>query len=611
MNQTYLRSDLMQTCKLLQQRFTSALHNAELQEKKFHQQRISFQQASKHTLNQAIKNFPANNPLSNQMMEVSKVLQQTEEAWTKKIAQQDAGVRFRAGFNDSLLVFVYGKVKSGKSSLGNYIAWGHTDPTQQIKQQVEQELQPVYFSGKKTNVKSGDTDKQAETNREFRVGATEATSSIQGFSLPGLTWVDSPGLHSINQENGDLARDYVEHADLILYTMKSDSPGRASDLQEIIELCKANKRVLLLITGSDDIDCDVDEDTGEIINQVIMKDLPRRKQQQEYVLNELKKLSGLNLDNIKIISLSARYAQEHAHQQTEFFDSGMGELFAELNHIAQNEGMRLKQKVPLNNFAQYLKGFSVDIQDYLTLLDTLQKPIQKLSADIPNQINMQQFHLQQDIRNEVNTLFDRLQNFIDDEDTLNQNLKKGMKTLEKNYVQKLEKAQITVLKTLISDLNQNMLATLKNDAAFQNSEFKIDYQSREVTTGVTEGTKTKYGAVGSAAGTALGAAIGGPIGAAIGGIFGGWLGSKLGDDAEVHRKKEQYAVGNNLMQMKNELIQNLEQSTKTYMNDFKKQTLDQVITQAEQLTSQLKQEAHGFKKAVNQLEHTVNTQIKA
>lgn len=609
MNQTYLRSDLMQTCKILQQNFTSALHHAELQEKKFHQQRIDFQQASKHTLDQAIKNFPENNPLSNQMMEVSKVLQQTEEAWTKKIAQQDAGVRFRAGFNDSLLVFVYGKVKSGKSSLGNYIAWGHTDPTQQIKQQVEQELQPVYFSGKKTNVKSGDTAKQAETNREFRVGATEATSSIQGFSLPGLTWVDSPGLHSINQENGDLARDYVEHADLILYTMKSDSPGRASDLQEIIELCKANKRILLLITGSDDIDCDVDEDTGEIINQVIMKDLPRRKQQQEYVLNELKKLSGLSLDNIKVISLSARYAQEHAHQQTEFFDSGMGELFAELNHIAQNEGVRLKQKVPLNNFAQYLKGFSIDIQNYQTTLDTLNQPIQKLNADIPNQINMQQFQLQQDVRNEVNTLFDRLQNLIDDEDSLNQSLKKGLKALEKKYAEKLEKAQSVVLETLISDLNKNMLATLKSDATFQSGEFKIDYQSREITTGVTGGTKTKYGAIGTAVGTGIGVVFGG-LGAVVGGAIGGWLGSKLGDDAEVHRKREQYAVGNNLMQMKNEIIQNLEQSTKNYMNDFKKQTLDQVITQAEQLTSQLKQEAQGFKKAVEQLEHTVNTQIK-
>ena len=89
--------------------------------------------------------------------------------------------------------------------------------------------QPTYFSGQKTEVKGGDAAKEAETKKEFRVGATEATSSIQGFSLDGLTWIDSPGLHSINQENGDLAKDYVEHADLILYTMKSDSPGRRAD----------------------------------------------------------------------------------------------------------------------------------------------------------------------------------------------------------------------------------------------------------------------------------------------------------------------------------------------------------------------------------------------
>jgi polynucleotide 5'-kinase involved in rRNA processing len=61
------------------------------------------------------------------------ILEETNQNWQKKIATQDTGVHFRAGFNDSLLVFVYGKVKSGKSSLGNYMAWGHTDPTEHKK----------------------------------------------------------------------------------------------------------------------------------------------------------------------------------------------------------------------------------------------------------------------------------------------------------------------------------------------------------------------------------------------------------------------------------------------------------------------------------------------
>ena len=68
--------------------------------------------------------------------------------------------------------------------------------------------------------------------------------------MPGLTWVDSPGLHSVNRANGDLAREYVEHADLILYTMSSQAPGRASDMGEIGELLADKKSLMVLLTGS-------------------------------------------------------------------------------------------------------------------------------------------------------------------------------------------------------------------------------------------------------------------------------------------------------------------------------------------------------------------------
>ncbi|PQJ96335.1 hypothetical protein [Chromatium okenii] len=39
---------------------------------------------------------------------------------------------FRENFGDSLLVYVYGKVKAGKSSIGNYVAYGHGDPHRSI-----------------------------------------------------------------------------------------------------------------------------------------------------------------------------------------------------------------------------------------------------------------------------------------------------------------------------------------------------------------------------------------------------------------------------------------------------------------------------------------------
>ena len=91
---------------------------------------------------------------------------------------------------------------------------------------------------------------------------------------------DSPGLHSLKEENGNLAREYLDHADLILYTMKSDAPGRASDLAEIRDLIHKDKRTLLLLTGSDDIEEDIN-DSGNLIQCIVMKDAARRAKQQD------------------------------------------------------------------------------------------------------------------------------------------------------------------------------------------------------------------------------------------------------------------------------------------------------------------------------------------
>ena len=68
-----------------------------------------------------------------------------------------------------------------------------------------------------------------------------------------------------------LARDYVEHADLILYTMKSDAPGRETDLAEIRELFHKDKKTVLLLTGSDTTEEDEDENE-QIIQVLVMKD---------------------------------------------------------------------------------------------------------------------------------------------------------------------------------------------------------------------------------------------------------------------------------------------------------------------------------------------------
>ena len=373
---TISRETLLTSFGTLATKFTSSLKEAQALEQAFDASRAKLVQAISSHLQNAQNSLPDTNPLQAPLSHFVAIMTQTSSEWDAKVAGRQKGVKFRQGFEDSLLVFVSGKVNSGKSSLGNYMAWGHTDPTDDAKRQTPPERYPQYQSHAKVDVKGGDSLKDAEKKREFRVSATEATSSIQSFSLPGLTWVDSPGLHSLKEENGNLAREYLDHADLILYTMKSDSPGRASDLTEIRDLIYKDKRTLLLLTGSDDIEEDID-DSGELIQCVVMKDAERRAKQQEYVRGELKEIPGS--DKLEIVSISSRYAQENAHDPVAFLESGIGSFCATLQNICQSEGVKIKQRVPMRNLHHFLADCENDLVPYQKLMTDFRPILRKLN----------------------------------------------------------------------------------------------------------------------------------------------------------------------------------------------------------------------------------------
>lgn len=185
MSELVSRNDMLADFANLAKEFDTALINAKEQERVFNKICIDFHDTTNRLVDKAINDLSTENPLYSQISTFANHLKTINNKWEQDIATKDKGVKFREGFNDSLLIFVYGKVKSGKSSLGNYVAWGNTDPTDEVKLNTPANFMPKFFSGEKTNVKNGDAEKEAEKNKEFRVGATEATSSIQGFSLPG------------------------------------------------------------------------------------------------------------------------------------------------------------------------------------------------------------------------------------------------------------------------------------------------------------------------------------------------------------------------------------------------------------------------------------------
>jgi len=368
------RECLLNLLRSLQVNFEIPIAQAKIHENYFHIIYEEFAHRFFDHLAFVRKNIPKNTQISQKVLDVIDELEETQIVLNRKVARRENGIEFREDFGKSLLVFITGKVKSGKSSLGNYIVWGHTDPDEALKQQVVPHLVPSYFSHENNAVDGGGANNEAQRQREFCVGATEATSSIQGFKLPGLTWVDSPGMHSINKLHEELARDYVEHADLILYTMKSDAPGRASDLAEIQQLLGKDKKVLLLLTGSDDVEEDFDDETDSLVQTVVMKDAKRREKQHAYVREALRELANGSGDsriiNLEIVSISARYAQLNADDPAAFSESGMELLFEKLHWIAQSDGIRIKQRAPIDRVSGLLQRCRHDLKYCRELLSS-------------------------------------------------------------------------------------------------------------------------------------------------------------------------------------------------------------------------------------------------
>lgn len=544
------REALLQSFGALATQFSSSLKNAQDLEKKFDASRAKLLQAISSHLKNAQSSLPKENPLQSSLSSFVAAMEKTNHEWNNKVAGRQKGVKFRQGFEDSLLVFVNGKVKSGKSSLGNYMAWGHTDPTDDTKRQTPPERYPRYQSHDKVDVKGGDQDKDAEKKREFRVGATEATSSIQSFQLPGLTWVDSPGLHSINTENGKLAEDYRIHADLILYAMKSDAPGRASDLEEIKALRKDGKRMLLLLTGSDTTKPSVVN--GKIIRSIIMKSADDRQAQQNHVRKELHELP--NSDNLEIVSLSARYAQEHANDSLAFRDSGMESFFTTLQDICQSEGVKIKQRVPMNNLRNFLLSCENDLQPYQQLMKSFKPELRKIEANLKKQIFIHIREGQNEIKYFIENFFNDLEISRNDAIHINSELKNFSSKLERKF----EDIANTRLQAISDELTKDFQSSIKN--TYQNSslteipDFKLDTITEQVEAGTRSGTKKRNSGLGALAGGLIGGLLGGPAGAAIGSAIGGGLGSMTGDSASIRYRDVQIIVGDNLHDIRRKML---------------------------------------------------------
>lgn len=547
-----------------------------------------------HELNQVSQQKypePIKQILANNLTDAQSLL----NAWQEKVEQHKANLSFRKGFGDSLLLYVYGKVKSGKSSLGNYLVSGTSNPSPELLEQLAQAgHQPKYF----LHDKNKDFEEAINHSKGFAVGELETTSCIQGFSLPGLTWVDSPGLHSVEKDNGELAEKYISSADLVIYLMHSNHAGRNTDMQELASLLQANKRILVLLTQCDEQEQDEDA-SGKVIYRTQMFSAEDRQKIENYTKEQLADLcqsSNYPDADISVLSLSVGYAEEQQNNPAGLKESGVLAVFEQLEELLKSEGIELKKQVPRHNLLAFYSSL-VDVTSDISIIH-LNRPLKTALDMIENQ--RKEIKLLTEYSREA-LLADYVKqiDLIVDKYAASQDIPAIQKAVSKFIQQEIiTKYQEPLSQRL--DQSFNALNSAISNDSIHGLEFKERY--REVEIDVSAKRKAKGSIWGAVLGGAIGFLVAGPVGLAIGTSAASPLGSYIAGQSGK-TKTVKVAAGDNREDIKYQFY--------TYGTQLINEQYDYIANQVNQeILNPLTQTLRRLNNNLIQLEHYINNEIK-
>lgn len=458
----------------------------------------------------------ADHPLRKFVADNHAVIQGQIKGWLEDAKNYERNTDFRSRHGDSLLIYVYGKVKAGKSSLGNFLAYGQDDPGEDAVKNATPS--PRFFMETATGKCEGITEERMASQQHFKVGITECTDGIQGFCLPGLTWVDSPGIHAMTQENGQLAKDYAASADLVVFAMNSSNPGRRTDLEEVAGLLKKKKPLIVLLTASDTVEEDEDSN-GNLISTLVMKSEQDRADQVAYVENELAVLTPelkKLLLGTGVIPISVRYAATKGSGEGGWEASGMAEFSSRLAAISTSQGMELKQRAPLNNLLAFC-GQLEQSRDALTcILNDLRLEIDKSRADIRSGSD----RALSAVKRELTLAVDRLaEEFALNDAAYCEACAEEADEILRRHVEAFLSDAMKQLETAL-DASLRQAGEIRDIPGFSKRQKTVTIHQRT-------GKATGKGA-GQVVGTIIGTYFGGPAGAVVGGILGDIIGGQIG-----------------------------------------------------------------------------------
>lgn len=419
------------------------------------------------------KNVKSDNKLSNEANNnISKVLENIS-VWGEEISKLKKNKKFINNYEKEVIVLVFGKVNSGKSSLGNFIKGDF------IKKYLDTDYSkfgeiPVTIEDKGYLKTSNKLEELANEANQFGENSTEATSTIQSFRIGGLAWIDTPGIGSITKENEALAKEYVNDADLVIYLTSSDSPGTSQDFNELINLENRDKPILLVISKSDKKDYLKDENgklviqNGKTVKVPISKTIENKMQQEEYlremiVENNLEKILKYS-DIISTSTQVAKYSIEN-ERYDRFESSNLGLLYKKLGEILSEKSVELKVSNPKSRINALIDEIILGKEDELIgvnqTIEFLKENKNSINSSKNNILELKNKILnkfRRDIDSEINNFINDKVNLLNDKKEITSDEISNFVTdiANKIYNEELSKAICEILEDFDENLNKSL-----------------------------------------------------------------------------------------------------------------------------------------------------------
>ena len=315
------------------------------------------------------------------------------DGWTSRLSECSrttreavTGHEFQNRFQKQPLVVVFGPVKAGKSTLGNFVLGSAFRGAP---------FDNPYRSGaipKAPIVVEESGRKDARTKEWFDVNSIESTCSAQYFSVPGLVWVDTPGYGALEKKGidirplADIARQYVGYADLVVFLDNSDAVWQREVSEAFKAVYTSGKKVLCAILRSDEPG-EEDVVDGDIVAPLVAKDAAKRCEQEEYVRAGMR-ACGARPADCEVISVSVKLAEEavSSDDAAKWDASGMGLFYRKIAAALGNGKVRdLKKEAPrvlLNGAVEKVCGMIGGLRTGLAAVQArLQEKYDALSPD--------------------------------------------------------------------------------------------------------------------------------------------------------------------------------------------------------------------------------------